>query len=129
MIINYLCTDYLWHCVTVYTGTHSAASFAVVTNMTQQLALNERVGNVSSYVYLNHEVLNDTMKSGAFIAQGNAIFPLLPRAKLAKVLRRVWNNVSKKFHLYPPSVLSSDRHVKKYHWILLFAWFPCSRHF
>ena len=80
MIINYLCTDYLWHCVTVYTGTHSAASFAVVTNMTQQLALNERVGNVSSYVYLNHKVLNDPMKSGAFIAQGNAIFPLLPRA-------------------------------------------------
>ena len=97
--------------------------------MTQQLALNEGVENVSSSVYLNHKVLNDPMESGAFIAQGNAIFPLLPRAKLPKVLRRIGNNVSKEFHLYPPSVLSSDRHVKKYYWILLFARFPCSRHF
>ena len=46
---------------------------------------------------LNHEVLDDAVEVGAFVAQWDTVLPVLSCAELPEILSRLGNNISEQF--------------------------------
>lgn len=44
---------------------------------------------------LNHEILNDSVKAGTFVANGHTIWPIFSCTELSKVLSSAWHGVRK----------------------------------
>lgn len=64
---------------------------------------------------LNHEVLDDSMEFGAFVALGTAKVVLrLACAELPEVFRRPWDDICEELHFDTPQGLAAKRNVEEH---------------
>lgn len=62
---------------------------------------------------LDHEILDHSVKRGAFEPDWHPVFPEFARAKLPEVLGRLRANVGEQLHLHAANVLSANVDVKE----------------
>lgn len=51
--------------------------------------------HIDKIAALDHEIFNNSMKIGSFVAEWYSIFPMLSRAELSEIFARFWHNVGK----------------------------------
>lgn len=64
---------------------------------------------------LDHEVLDDSMKTGVFKANGHSVLSILAGAELTKVLRGFRANVLEQLEYHPTNFRCAHRDVDEHH--------------